>query len=146
MAAEITSTGLQLSRSSSDHSSTPTIDRETPQKSMEGLAVPNDRSADEDVEKVAEEENDASNTPGETNYFVQFDGHDDPDNPKNWKQGRRWAITVSMSMLVFNVTFASSIFSVNIGVVQEKFGVSMVEATLGVALFVLVCIIYDTVL
>lgn len=42
-----------------------------------------------------------------------------------------------MGLLVFTVTFASSIFSVNIRVVQEKFHVDLVTATLGVALFVL---------
>ncbi|KAF1960831.1 citrinin biosynthesis transporter CtnC [Byssothecium circinans] len=84
-----------------------------------------------------DKEKDANETPEEKNYLVEFDGPDDPDNPKNWKQKRRWAITVCMSSMVFTVTFASSIFSVNIGIVQDKFGVSMVEATLGVALFVL---------
>lgn len=42
-----------------------------------------------------------------------------------------------MGLLVFTVTFASSIFSVNIRVVEEKFNVDLVTATLGVALFVL---------
>lgn len=71
-------------------------------------------------------------------YLVEFDGPNDPDNPKNWTQKRRWAITICMGILVFTVTFASSIFSVNIGVVEELFGTSKVTATLGVALFVLV--------
>jgi DHA1 family multidrug resistance protein-like MFS transporter len=70
-------------------------------------------------------------------HLVVFDGPDDPDNPKNWTTKRRWAITVSMGLLVFTVTFASSIFSVNIRVVEEKFNVELVTATLGVALFVL---------
>ena len=71
--------------------------------------------------------------------LVEFDGPNDPDNPKNWGTKKRWLITVSMGMLVFTVTFSSSIFSVNIGVVQEKFDCSGVTATLGVTLFVLVC-------
>ncbi|KAF1940443.1 MFS general substrate transporter [Clathrospora elynae] len=70
-------------------------------------------------------------------FLVEFEGLNDPDNPKSWTQKRRWAITVSMGLMVFTVTFASSIFSVNIGVVQEKFNVDLVTATLGVALFVL---------
>ncbi|CAN9180849.1 unnamed protein product [Alternaria alternata] len=71
-------------------------------------------------------------------FFVEFDGPNDPDNPKNWTPKRRWGITISMGLMVFTVTFASSIFSVNIGVVQEKFNVELVTATLGVALFVLI--------
>lgn len=69
---------------------------------------------------------------------VEFDGPNDPGNPKNWTAKRRWCITASLGSLVFTVTFASSVFSVNIGVVQEKFDVDIVTATLGVALFVLV--------
>jgi hypothetical protein len=71
-------------------------------------------------------------------FFVEFEGPNDPDNPKSWTPKRRWGITISMGLMVFTVTFASSIFSVNIGVVQEKFNVELVTATLGVALFVLV--------
>jgi hypothetical protein len=71
-------------------------------------------------------------------FFVEFEGANDPDNPKSWTPKRRWGITISMGLMVFTVTFASSIFSVNIGVVQEKFDVELVTATLGVALFVLV--------
>jgi DHA1 family multidrug resistance protein-like MFS transporter len=70
--------------------------------------------------------------------LVEFEGANDPGNPKNWTPKRRWCITVSMGLMVFTVTFASSIFSVNIEVVQEKFNVKLVTATLGVALFVLV--------
>lgn len=73
----------------------------------------------------------------EAGYLVVFNGANDPDNPKNWTTKRRWAITISMGLLVFTVTFASSIFSVNIRVVEEKFNVELVTATLGVALFVL---------
>lgn len=75
---------------------------------------------------------------GESSLLVEFDGPNDPANPKNWSVNQRRAITISMSLLVFNVTFASSIFSVNIEVVRQKFDVSVVVATLGVALFVLV--------
>jgi DHA1 family multidrug resistance protein-like MFS transporter len=69
--------------------------------------------------------------------LVEFDGPNDAGNPKNWTAKRRWAITISMGLLVFTVTFASSIFSVNIRTVQELYNVELVTATLGVALFVL---------
>lgn len=81
---------------------------------------------------------------GDTNaYLVEFDGANDPSNPKSWTENRRWAITVSMGLMVFTVTFASSIFSVNIGYVQQNFDVDLVTATLGVSLFVLVCRNFD---
>ncbi|KAH7121284.1 major facilitator superfamily domain-containing protein [Dendryphion nanum] len=80
---------------------------------------------------------DAAQPQSTCSNLVEFDGPRDPDNPKNWSTKRRWGITASMGTLVFTVTFASSIFSVNIGVVKEKFEVSEVTATLGVSLFVL---------
>lgn len=135
MAAEDTDPGPTLSRAPSSRFSVDApqqTDRRTPQKSFEDVAA---KDALTDVEK--EPEGDSQDVT-EDNYLVEFDGPNDPHNPKNWTQKRRWAITVMMGLLVFTVTFASSIFSVNISVVQEKFDVSKVEATLGVALFVLV--------
>lgn len=88
------------------------------------------------LEKGPSDEPQAS--PGKKSYLVDFEGPNDPDNPKSWTERRRWAITISMGLLVFTVTFASSIFSVNIGYVQQRFNVHLVTATLGVALFVLV--------
>lgn len=92
--------------------------------------------ANVDVEKGTEPSQDAEPVPDK--YLVEFDGPNDPGNPKNWTQKRRWAITISMGLMVFNVTFASSIFSVNLDVIVQKFDVKLVTATLGVALFVLV--------
>lgn len=89
-----------------------------------------------DLEKGSRD--DGPSTADRNRFFVEFDGPNDPDNPKSWTPKRRWAITISMGLMVFTVTFASSIFSVNISVVQEKFSVELVTATLGVALFVLV--------
>ncbi|RAR09418.1 citrinin biosynthesis transporter CtnC [Stemphylium lycopersici] len=88
-----------------------------------------------DLEKGSRD--DGPSTADRNRFFVEFDGPNDPDNPKSWPPKRRWAITISMGLMVFTVTFASSIFSVNISVVQEKFSVELVTATLGVALFVL---------
>jgi hypothetical protein len=102
---------------------------------MDDMNASDDAPVDE--EKAMEEG--AQGQTEDKEYLVEFDGPDDTGNPKTWSQKKRWAITVSMALLVFTVTFASSIFSVNIGVVQEKFNVTKVTATLGVALFVLVC-------
>ena len=109
-------------------------DHDTPQKRLGDMSISNDALAD--AEKAVEA--DAPGELGEKQYLVEFDGPGDLSNPKNWTQKKRWAVTVSMALLVFTVTFASSIFSVNISVVQEKFNVTKVTATLGVALFVLV--------
>ncbi|KAF2684287.1 MFS general substrate transporter [Lentithecium fluviatile CBS 122367] len=135
MVDELTNPGPNFSATPSQLSvdTPPFTNFNTPQKSLEDLDTSNDALAD--VEKAT-----AGNPPlrsGNRDFYVDFDGPADPGNPKNWPQRKRWAITVSMSLMVFTVTFASSVFSVNIRVVQEKFDVTMVTATLGVALFVL---------
>jgi DHA1 family multidrug resistance protein-like MFS transporter len=109
------------------------LDDEKPQNSLQSR---NDSSGHlHDLEKGTDDDDPAP--VNNSSHLVEFDGPDDSGNPKNWPTKRRWAITVSMGLLVFTVTFASSIFSVNIRVVQEKFNVELVTATLGVALFVL---------
>ncbi|KAH7317498.1 MFS general substrate transporter [Rhizoctonia solani] len=41
-------------------------------------------------------------------FLVQFDGPDDPANPKNWSRSFRWYITALGGVAVLNATFASS--------------------------------------
>lgn len=99
---------------------------------------------DGDIEKQAQDSSPPQEAVVDTQQevkdpsLVEFDGPDDPDNPKNWSPKRRVAITMSMGMMTFVVTFASSIFSVAIGPVAEEYNVGIVTATLGVALFILV--------
>ncbi|PVI05498.1 MFS general substrate transporter [Periconia macrospinosa] len=122
------------SRSSSSSSSTMApSDHEKPEMNSEDAPAQNNTMPD--LEKAQDEATPES--VGDKRYLVEFDGPDDSGNPKNWTTKRRWAITIMMGLLVFTVTFASSIFSVNIGVVEELFGTTKVTATLGVALFVL---------
>ncbi|ETW75515.1 major facilitator superfamily [Heterobasidion irregulare TC 32-1] len=45
--------------------------------------------------------------PADSN-LVTWDGPNDPENPQNWSHGYKWAITVLMSLMTLNVTFASS--------------------------------------
>jgi DHA1 family multidrug resistance protein-like MFS transporter len=72
------------------------------------------------------------------NNLVDFDGPNDPDNPKNFPKWRKWAITTSMGFMTFAVTFSSSIFSVAVAPVAEEFHISTVASTMGVALFLFV--------
>ncbi|EMT71377.1 hypothetical protein FOC4_g10009876 [Fusarium odoratissimum] len=69
--------------------------------------------------------------------IVGWNGPDDPDNPKNWPNRRKWIITVSLGMLTWVVTFASSIFSTATRPAAKEFGVSIEVMTLGTSLFVL---------
>ncbi|ORY05798.1 citrinin biosynthesis transporter CtnC [Clohesyomyces aquaticus] len=130
---------LQASQTSSARSSIDEAHSSAREKQLNSLDDFEDqRDANGDLEKGSDDVAPADGEqPQRQNDLVEFDGPNDLGNPKNWTTKRRWGITLSMGSLVFTVTFASSIFSVNIGVVQEKFGVSTVTATLGVALFVL---------
>lgn len=98
---------------------------------------------DIDIEKQAqgqvEPEKTAETVPERDPNIVEFDGPDDPDNPKNWNWKKKIAITASMGSMTFVVTFASSIFAVCLGPVSEEFNVGTVVAALGVCLFLMVC-------
>ena len=112
----------------------------------------NDDDVDANVEKLAGNENaqaekgmvpspkPMSPEQGKDPSLVEFDGPNDPGNPKNWAAGKKIAITCSMGLMTFVVTFSSSIFSVAIGPVAAEFGISTLTATLGVTLFLLVCL------
>ncbi|KAF5643833.1 major facilitator superfamily transporter [Fusarium sp. NRRL 52700] len=71
------------------------------------------------------------------NTIVGWDGSDDPDNPKNWPNRKKWMITVSLGILTWVVTFARSIFSIETRPAAKEFGVSVEVMTLGTSLFVL---------
>ncbi|KAJ4292074.1 hypothetical protein N0V90_009973 [Kalmusia sp. IMI 367209] len=133
MAAELADAGPGLAHAASTRTSldaVPRMNADTPQKSVDDFTASNNSF-------IAMERNREKDPPVVDEFLVEFNGPDDPDNPKAWTTTRRWIITVVVGLLVFTVTFASSIFSVNIGVVQEKFQVTKVTATLGVSLFVL---------
>lgn len=68
---------------------------------------------------------------------VDFDGADDPANPKNFSTAKKWTITASMGWMTFVVTFASTVFSVAVDPIAEEYDISKTTATLGVSLFLL---------
>ncbi|KAL1635103.1 hypothetical protein SLS56_001855 [Neofusicoccum ribis] len=69
--------------------------------------------------------------------LVEWNGSDDPGNPMNWPQWWKWTVTITLGMMTFCITFASSVFSTATVVTAEKFGVSTEVMTLGTSLFVL---------
>ncbi|KAI0050323.1 MFS polyamine transporter [Auriscalpium vulgare] len=40
--------------------------------------------------------------------LVTWDGPNDPENPQNWSKGYKWVLTVIVSLLTFDATFAST--------------------------------------
>ncbi|KAG8680413.1 hypothetical protein FRC11_002525, partial [Ceratobasidium sp. 423] len=123
------------------------------------MSSSNDRNSRSDVESVAPtivDENRSKNdegdvdeviAPGEESpkqikdekgdaFLVQWDGPDDPANPKNWSRPYRWYLTVLGGVAVLNATFASSAPSGIEGQLIKDFNLSTIVAILTISLFV----------
>lgn len=55
---------------------------------------------------------------------------DDPENPHNWSRAFRWYITIIASLLVVCIAFGSSIVTGGLGLIEEKYNVSLEVAIL----------------
>ena len=69
---------------------------------------------------------------------VTWSGHDDPENPKNWSNRRKWAATFVVSSFTFISPVSSSMIAPAIDTLAEDFDVtSDVEAQMMLSIFVL---------
>ncbi|KAK4945985.1 spermine transporter [Elasticomyces elasticus] len=82
--------------------------------------------SEEDLEKKGVEE------PVE---FVTF-RINDPENPHNWSDLYRWYVTIVASMLVVCIAFGSSIVTGGLGLIEEKYNVSLEVAILTCSIMV----------
>ena len=118
--------------------------RHVPNQHLDNSGRPDDSSSTssvtEDPEKgaVLLQPQPSPEDDGVSKDLVEFTGPNDPGNPQAWSRPRRWAITISLALMVFVVTFSSSIFSVAIQPVSKEYHCSTVVSTLGVSLFLLV--------
>ncbi|KAK3658837.1 hypothetical protein LTR56_001708 [Elasticomyces elasticus] len=124
----------RLSATSKDDDQLPSDKENEVEKSDGEYTPPTD---DTDIEKHATSDLPPSAPPEADPNLVVFDGPDDPGNPLNWPVRKRIAITLSMGMMTFVVTFSSSIFATALQPVAEEFNIGETVATLGVALFLL---------
>ncbi|KAH8651118.1 putative MFS transporter [Xylariales sp. PMI_506] len=69
-------------------------------------------------------------------FVVEFQ-KDDPGNPMNWSQPRKWFITSIVTLSVFAVTLTSSTYAGSSHEVLREFDISTETFTAGVSLFVL---------
>lgn len=69
--------------------------------------------------------------------LVEWDGPDDPGNPMNWPNSKKWLVTIVMGSMTFCITFASSVFSNATMPTAALYHVSTEVTTLGTSLFVL---------
>ncbi|EYE92228.1 MFS transporter [Aspergillus ruber CBS 135680] len=73
--------------------------------------------------------------PSESANFVTFK-IDDPDHPHNWSRLFRWYITMVASAVVVCVAFGSSIVTGGLGLIEDKYGVSLEVAILTCSIMV----------
>jgi DHA1 family multidrug resistance protein-like MFS transporter len=69
--------------------------------------------------------------------LVDWNGPSDPSNPQNWPQSHKILVTVLLCVYTFAVYVGSSIYTSSQQTVMDKFDVSHVAASLGIALYVL---------
>ncbi|KAL0564983.1 hypothetical protein V5O48_017050, partial [Marasmius crinis-equi] len=74
---------------------------------------------------------------GDDEYLVDWDGPEDPDNPRNWSTLKKGFVSFCISLLTFSVYIGSAIFTSSFPGVMSRFGVSQTEAALGLTLYVL---------
>ncbi|KAK9237991.1 major facilitator superfamily domain-containing protein [Lipomyces kononenkoae] len=67
---------------------------------------------------------------------VGWDSPDDPENPFNWPNRKKWRVTFIVALVTFCVAFASSVFTAGISLIAADLHVSETVATLGLTLYV----------
>ncbi|KAH8657695.1 major facilitator superfamily domain-containing protein [Xylariales sp. PMI_506] len=72
-----------------------------------------------------------------SNFVVDWDGPDDPENPQNWSVKRKSSIAVLICMYTFSVYVGSSIYAPAETQIMEEFQVGPTASSLGLALYVL---------
>lgn len=82
---------------------------------------------------IPEEDLEKANEPSE---FVTFT-IGDPENPQNWSSLYRWYITLVASTLVVCIAYGSSFVTGGLGLIQEKYSVSLEVAILTCSIMVL---------
>lgn len=92
------------------------------------------RTGDENINEASGVKVDPEN--GRDIHLVDWYGPDDPENPMNWSQAKKFFVTFEICLLTTSVYIGSSIYSAGTENVMAIFGVGQVAATLGLTLFV----------
>lgn len=68
--------------------------------------------------------------------IIDWDGPDDPENPMNWSQNKKFFVTFEICLLTFAIYIGSAIYTSGLTGIMMEFGVSQTVAILGLTLFV----------
>ncbi|EKM53500.1 uncharacterized protein PHACADRAFT_259918 [Phanerochaete carnosa HHB-10118-sp] len=93
----------------------------------------------ESLRKSALVDDQASLPPKEQDIIVvDWDGPDDPENPKNWPEKKKWASAVSVSLFTFISPLASSMITPAIFQVAEDLHItSSIQISLTISIYIL---------
>ncbi|EUC27991.1 hypothetical protein COCCADRAFT_110310 [Bipolaris zeicola 26-R-13] len=73
---------------------------------------------------------------GRDYHVVDWDGPNDPQNPRNWPRAKKYFVTFEICLLTFSVYIGSAIYTPGLMGVMQEFGVAQVPALLGLTLYV----------
>ncbi|KAF9740656.1 hypothetical protein PMIN06_000382 [Paraphaeosphaeria minitans] len=73
---------------------------------------------------------------GRDKNLIDWYGPNDPENPRNWSNPKKFFVTGEIVLLTFSIYIGSAIYTPGLMGVMAEFGVSQVAATLGLTLFV----------
>ncbi|KAF9528559.1 major facilitator superfamily domain-containing protein [Crepidotus variabilis] len=69
--------------------------------------------------------------------LVDWDGLEDPENPRNWSFRKRAFVVFAISLLTFSIYIGSAIYTSSIPSLMETFDVPQVMGSLGLTLYVM---------
>lgn len=75
--------------------------------------------------------------PGKKQIVVDWDGPDDPENPKNWSTFKKTLLITQIGILTISIYIGSSVYVPGIDQLMEEFNVSLTAAYLPLSLFVI---------
>lgn len=90
-----------------------------------------------EVAKIEETEDQISSAALPDVILVDFTGSDDPGIPRNWSALTKFVAIIGIMLLNFSFYAASALFTSSIPKLEEKFGATAAEGTLGLSLFVI---------
>jgi hypothetical protein len=97
-----------------------------------------DVSGPRDLEKASPAASSSDEDKPADPNLVEWDGADDPANPKNWPMKRRWRTTVLVSLFAFIASVSSSMVSPALGKVGEDLHIQkQLEVEMALSIFVL---------
>lgn len=73
----------------------------------------------------------------ENPFLVAFAEPFDADNPKDWRTGRKWAVTDVLSATGFNRIMVSTIMAPALGTIAKEFNMNSTESAMALSIYLL---------